>query len=122
MRRKFPPLTHTVNNDPNGRENAKGEEKREKEKKSKKERKEGKEERNKRKRKQSVGKERKRKGKGKGEREDFSMLRRSMLNNPSTKFGVRSVIYVLIPKSWSFDKLQKVGDFPTWFTFSLKAL
>ena len=77
-------------------------------------------ERNKRKRKQSVGKERK--GKGKGEREDFPVLRLSMLDSPNTKVGARSVTYVWIPKSWSFDKLHKVGDFPTWFTFSLKAL
>ena len=25
-------------------------------------------------------------------------------------------------KSWSFDKRHEVGYFPTWFTFSLKAI
>ena len=27
-----------------------------------------------------------------------------------------------VPKSWSFVKLQKVGNFPTWITSSLKAI
>ena len=26
------------------------------------------------------------------------------------------------PKSWSFDNFHEVGYFPTWFTFSLKAI
>ena len=70
------------------------------------------------------GKERKEKGNGKGKRKrkDFPTLRRSKLDSPSTKVDARSVIYMWTPKSWSFDKLHKVGDFPTWFTFSLKAL
>ena len=54
--------------------------------------------------------------------EDFLALRRSKLDGPSTKVGTRSAIYVWIPKTRSFDKLHKVGDFPTQFTLSLKAL
>ena len=41
---------------------------------------------------------------------------------PTTKVGTRSAIYVWIPKTWSFNKLHKVGDFPTRFTLSLKAI
>ena len=64
----------------------------------------------------------KRKGKGKGKREDFPVLRWSKLDGPSTKVGTRRAIYVWTPKNWSFDKLHKVGDFPTRFTLNLKAI
>ena len=67
------------------------------------------------------GKER-RKGKGKGKREDFPVLQRLKLDGPCTKVGTRSAIYVWTPKTWSFDKLRKVGNFYTRFTFSLKAV
>ena len=67
-------------------------------------------------------KKRKGKEKGKGKREDFSTLRRSKLDGPSTKVGTRSAIYVWTLKSWSFDKLHKVEDFPTRFALSLKAI
>ena len=50
------------------------------------------------------------------------MLRWSKLDGPSTKVGTRNAIYVWTPKSWSFNKLHKVGDFPTRFTLSLKAI
>ena len=66
-------------------------------------------------------KERKRRKKG-TEKEDFPAFGLSRFDSSSTKVGARSGIYVWIPKSWSFDKLQEVGYFPTWFTFSLKAL
>ena len=70
--------------------------------------------------------EKKGKGKGKerrkGKREDFPALRRSKLDGPSTKVVTSNAIYVWTPKTWSFDKLHKVGDFPTRFTSSLKAI
>ena len=66
--------------------------------------------------------ERKRKGKGKGKREDFSALRRLNLDGPNTKVGTCSTIYMWTPRTWSFDKLHKVGNFPTLFTFSLKVV
>ena len=52
----------------------------------------------------------------------FLGFRRSTFESSRTKVGTRSGIYVWTPKSWSFDKLQKVGYFPTRFIFSLKAL
>ena len=56
------------------------------------------------------------------EKEDFPAFRRSAFDSSRTKVGAHSGIYMWTPKSWSFDKLQEVGYFPTWFTFSLKAL
>ena len=56
------------------------------------------------------------------EKEDFPAFGRSRFNSSRTKVGARSGIYVWTLKSWSFDKLQEVGYFPIWFTFSLKAL
>ena len=56
------------------------------------------------------------------EREDFPPFGRSKFDCSRIKVGARSAIYVWTPKSWSFDKLQKVEYFPTWFTFSLKAI
>ena len=50
------------------------------------------------------------------------MLRRLKLDGPSTKVVTSSAIYVWTQKTWSFDKLHKVGDFPTRFTLSLKAI
>ena len=72
-----------------------------------------------------IRRERKEKGKGKGKRkgrrkgkmEDFPAL-----NGPSTKVGTRSAIYLWTPKTWSFNKLYKVRNFPTQFIFSLKAI
>ena len=52
----------------------------------------------------------------------FPGFGRSTFESSRTKVGTRSGIYVWTPKSWSFDKLQKVGYFPAWFIFSLKAL
>ena len=52
----------------------------------------------------------------------FPGFGQSTFDSSSTKVGARSGIYVWTPKSWSFDKLQEVGYFPTLFTFSLKAL
>ena len=54
--------------------------------------------------------------------EDFLALQRSKLDGPSIKVGTRIAIYMWTPKTWSFDKLHKVGDFPTRFTLSLKAI
>ena len=59
---------------------------------------------------------------GKGRMKDFPGFGRSTFESLSTKVGARSGIYVWTPKSWSFDKLQEVGYFPTRFIFSLKAL
>ena len=67
-------------------------------------------------------KKRKGKERRKGRMEDFPALRWSKLDGPSTKVVIRNTIYVWTPKTWSFDKLHKVGDFPTWFTLSLKAI
>ena len=50
------------------------------------------------------------------------MLRRSKLDGLSTKVSTRSAIYVWTPKTWSFHKLHKVGNFSTRFTLSLKAM
>ena len=49
----------------------------------------------------------------KGKRKIFPGFGRSTFDSSSTKVGARSGIYVWTPKSWSFDKLQKVGYFPT---------
>ena len=56
------------------------------------------------------------------EKEDFPGFGRSTFESSSTKVSARIGIYVWTPKSWSFNKLQEVGYFPTWFNFSLKAL
>ena len=65
---------------------------------------------------------RKEKEKGGREREDFLSFGRSKFDGSRIKVGARNAIHVWTPKSWSFDKLQKVGYFPTWFTFSLRAI
>ena len=65
---------------------------------------------------------RKRKGKERKKREEFLALRLSKLDGPSTKVGARSATYVWTPKTWNFDKLHKVGTFPTRFIFSLKVI
>ena len=67
-------------------------------------------------------KKEKKKGKGKGKREDFLALRRSKLDGLSTKVGTHSTIYVWTPKTWSFDKLHKVGVSPTRVPFYLRAV
>ena len=56
------------------------------------------------------------------EKEDFPVFEGSKFDGSRIKVGARSAVYVWTPKSWSFDKLQNVGYFPTWFTFSLKAI
>ena len=56
------------------------------------------------------------------EREDFPDLWRSKFDSQKTKVGARSLIYEWTPKSWSFDKLHEVGNFPTQFMFSLKVI
>ena len=56
---------------------------------------------------------RKEKGKGKEmrerERKNFPAFGRSKFDSSRTKVGARSAIYVWTPKSWSFDKLHKIG-------------
>ena len=89
-----------------------------------------KDERKKRKRKKKGRKEQKgkqfierkegKKRKKEREKEDFPAFGRSKFDGSRTKVGACSAIYVWTPRSWSFDKLHKVGYFPTWFTFSLK--
>ena len=54
--------------------------------------------------------------------EDFPAFQLSKLDGLSTRVYPRIVIYVWIPRTWSFDKFQKVQNFPTWFTFSLKVI
>ena len=41
--------------------------------------------------------------------ENFPAFGRSKFDSSRTKVGAHSVIYVWTPKSWSFDKLRKVG-------------
>ena len=89
--------------------------------KEKKNRKEQRKERNK-KRKQFVERKGRKKRKKEREKEDFPAFGWSKFDSSRTKVGARSGIYVWTPKSWSFDKLQEVGYFPTWFTFNLKAI
>ena len=91
----------------------KNEKKSKKERKERKERKEGKE---------SVERKGRKKRRRKGKRKVFPGFERLTFESSSTKVGARSGIYVWTPKSWSFDKLQKVGYFPTRFISSLKAL
>ena len=50
------------------------------------------------------------------------MLRRSKLDGPSTKVGTHSAIYVWTQKTWSFDKLHKVGVSPTRVPFYLRVI
>ena len=38
------------------------------------------------------------------------------------KVGSHIKSYAWVPKSWSFVKLQEVGNFPTWIISSLKAI
>ena len=63
-----------------------------------------------------------RKMRRKGKMKIFPGFGRLTFESSRTKVGTRSGIYVWTPKSWSFDKLQKVGYFPIRFIFSLKAL
>ena len=86
------------------------------------EKKERKAKRKEKKGKKFVERKRRKRRKEERERKDFPGFGRSTFDSSSTKVGARSGIYVWTPKSWSFDKLQEVGYFPTWFTFSLKAL
>ena len=83
-----------------------------------------KEKKGKREKRETVLREKKEeKGEGrKGKMKIFPGFGRLTFESSSTKVGARSGIYVWTPKSWSFDKLQEVGYFPTWFIFSLKAL
>ena len=92
----------------------KGKEKKKQKRKGKREKKERKKTVRREKRKEMRKKER--------ERKDFPAFRWSKFDSPTTKVGARKAIYVWTPKSWSFDKLHEVGYFPTWLTFSLKAL
>ena len=83
-----------------------------------KERKGGKEQKGKR----FVERKGRKRRKEEGERKDFPAFGRNKFDSSRIKVGARNAIYVWTPKSWSFDKLQKVGYFPTWFTFSLRAI
>ena len=92
------------------------------EKKEKKSKKERKERRKGTKRKTFVDRKGRKRRKEEREREDFPAFGRSKFDGSRIKVGARSAIYVWTPKSWSFDKLQNVGYFPTWFTLSLRAI
>ena len=94
----------------------------EKQKGRKRKEKEGKERKEETTRKEFVERKGRKRRKEERERKDFLGFRRLTFDSSSTKVGAHSGIYVWTPKSWSFDKLQEVGYFPTWFTFSLKAL
>ena len=52
----------------------------------------------------------------------FQAFRRLKLDGPRRKVDPRIARYAWVPKSWSFVKLRKVGNFPTWNIFSLKAM
>ena len=79
-------------------------------KRKEKERKEGKEERKQReKEKQSVERKEGKRRNRKRKRENFSASESSKFDSSRTKVGARSAIYMWTPKSWSFDKLRKVG-------------
>ena len=54
--------------------------------------------------------------------ENFPAFGQSKFDSSRTKAGARSVLYMWTAKSWSFDNFHKVGYFPTWSIFSLKAL
>ena len=46
---------------------------------------------------------------------DFLEIRPSTFVGPRDKVDPRSESHVWVPKSGSFDKLQEVRNFPTWF-------
>ena len=92
------------------------------EKKEKKRKRKGKKGRKRKEKKESVERKGRKRRKEESEKENFPGFGRSTFESSRTKVGTRSGIYVWTPKSWSFDKLQKVGYFPTRFIFSLKAL
>ena len=58
----------------------------------------------------------------KQKRRIFQAFRRLKLDGPRRKVDPRIARYAWVPKSWSFVKLRKVGNFPTWNIFSLKAM
>ena len=94
----------------------------EKKKKKKAKRKERKGRKEKKKGKRFVERKERKRRKEEGERKDFPAFGLSKFESSRTKVGARNVIYVWTPKNWSFNKFQKVGYFPTLFTFSLKAI
>ena len=83
------------------------------EKKKRKAKRERKERRKKEERKEFVERKGRKRRKEEREKEDFPGFGRSTFDSSRAKVGARSGIYVWTPKSWSFDKLQKVGYFPT---------
>ena len=58
----------------------------------------------------------------KTKREIFSTFCRSKLDGPRRKVDPHIKSYLWVPKSWSFVKLHKVGNFFTWIIFSLKVI
>ena len=68
------------------------------------------------------GEKKERKEKEERERKDFPAFLRSKFDSSKTKVGACSVTYMWTLKTWSFDKLHKVENFPTRFIFSLKAI
>ena len=56
------------------------------------------------------------------EREIFPAFQWSKLDGPGIKVGPLNESYAWVPKSVSFVKLQKVGNFPTRVISSLKAI
>ena len=57
--------------------------------------------------------ERKREIERETQREIFSAFQQSKLDDQRRKVNPRIARYTWIPKSWSFVKLYKVGNFPT---------
>ena len=53
---------------------------------------------------------------------EFSTIESSAFVGARDNVDPYSESYVWVPESESFDKLQEVGDFPTRFIFSLKAI
>ena len=61
--------------------------------------------------------ERERRKSGEKKREFFPAFRRLNLDGSRVKVDPRNEGYVWVPKSWSFAKLQEVGNFPTCIIF-----
>ena len=62
------------------------------------------------------------KERGEKNMEIFQAFRKSELDGLRRKVDPRIASYAWVPKSWSFVKLYKVGNFPTKNIFSLKAM
>ena len=62
------------------------------------------------------------KGERETKREIFLAFRRSKLDGPRRKVDSCIESYAWVPKSWSFVKIHKVGNFLTWIISNLKVI